>query len=235
MKNLKFELIIPYYKRPEIVLNALDSVLKSNYKNWHLSFIDDSGDNSFEKTFLNFGLDKSKITYIPILMKDEEKIKIGNSIFGKYVNEAIIKTDADIVILICDDDALLPDYMENLNKFYLENPNVMYAYCHLKFFDPEVEKYTDAKEDSSNFLNNYTGPIMGVNNIDSSQVSFRKEAFICKNIWFPHPYTISLDAYVLGSMYNGWGPCHFIGSKGQCKGIFPNMLGKRISNSSIYI
>ncbi len=41
MSNLKFELIIAYYKRPKIVLNALESIIKSTYDNWHLTFIDD--------------------------------------------------------------------------------------------------------------------------------------------------------------------------------------------------
>ena len=61
MNNLKFELIIAYYKRPKIVLNALESIIKSTYDNWHLTFVDDSGDDSFKETFLNFGFDKSKI------------------------------------------------------------------------------------------------------------------------------------------------------------------------------
>ncbi len=49
MNNLKFELIIAYYKRLKIVLNALESIKNSGYENWHLTFINNSGDNSFRR------------------------------------------------------------------------------------------------------------------------------------------------------------------------------------------
>lgn len=237
MNNLKFELIIAYYKRPEIVLNALESIKKSGYENWHLTFIDDSGDDSFKETFLNYGFDFSKISYVPILMSDDEKIKIGNSIFGKYINDSIIHTDADIIILICDDDALLPDYMEKLNDFYTQNPEVMYAYCHLKFYNPEIQKYTEASIDPDNdpiSLNKETGPIMPFYVIDSSQASFRREAFTSKNVWYPYPWTAALDAYLFDGMYKEWGPCHFINDFGQCKAVFSNNLSKRLQNNSMF-
>jgi glycosyltransferase involved in cell wall biosynthesis len=145
MGNLKFELIIFYYKRPEIVLNALESIKKSYYKNWHLTLIDDSGNDDFKTTFLKYGFDNKKISYVPIMMSDEEKIKLGGSIFGKYANDVIENSDADIIIPICDDDALLPDYMGKLNDFYSKNPDKVWAYCHNKYFNPKYESYKDAK------------------------------------------------------------------------------------------
>jgi glycosyltransferase involved in cell wall biosynthesis len=234
MGKLKFELIIAYYKRPKIVLNALESILKSTYDNWHLTFVDDSGDDSFKESFLNYGFDSSKITYSPILMSDDEKNNIGGSIFGKYVNDAIQNTDADIIILICDDDAIFPDYMENLNKFYTENPDKMWGYCHVEFYNPEIEHYTQSTKtngDSSlgfSDLNALTIPIIPANKVDSSQVSFRKKAFTEGNVWYPHPYTANLDAHVFHKMVNFWGLCDFTNCYGQYKGWFANQLGARI-------
>jgi len=234
MKKLKFELIIAYYKRPKIVLNALESIIKSTYENWHLTFIDDSGDDSFKETFLNYGFDSNKITYTPILMSDDEKNKIGGSIFGKYVNNTIRDTDADIIILICDDDAIFPDYMDNLNIFYNLNPEKMWGYCHLEFYNPEIEHYTQSTKIISNtsfvdaVVNRSTTPINPAYRVDSSQVSFRKQAFTDFNVWYPHPYTANLDAHIFKDMYNALGLCHFTNIYGQYKGCFSNQLGNRI-------
>lgn len=239
MRNLKFELMIAYYKRPTIVLNALNSIKEAKYDNWHLTFIDDSGNEDFKETLFNMGFDDDKITYKPIMMTDFEKIENGGSVFGKYVNETIQNTDSDIVILICDDDALFPDYMENLNKFYNENPDKMWAYSHVKFFNPEIETYKEAKDlptdmsfNTSN-LNQYTVPILPSCKVDSSQVSFRKEAFTKSNLWYPYPHTMDLDRNVFEKMGNYWGPCHFADCYGQCKGWFENQLGVRARRKNI--
>lgn len=233
MEKLKFELIIFYYKRPLIVLNALESILKSDYDNWHLTLIDDSGNNEFEDSFLKFGFDPKKITYLPILMSDDEKIKKGGSIFGKYTNDVISKTDADVIIPICDDDAIFPNYMTNLNKFYQDNPNKNWAYCHLEYFDPNTQKYSESTENfQSPFgrpnLNSHTLPINPSMRVDSSQVTFRKRAFTEGNVWYPYPYTADLDAYLFRNMFLKWGSCPYAGFKGQYKGWFADQLGKRM-------
>jgi glycosyltransferase involved in cell wall biosynthesis len=233
MKNLKFELAIAYYKRPKIVLNALESIKNSTYSNWHLTFIDDSGDDSFRDTFLNFGFDNSKINYVPIMMSDEEKLKNNGSNFGKYVNDSIINSDADIFILICDDDALTHDYMEKLNIFYNKNPKEVWSYCHLNFYNPDVENYTQSKEICVNpslngvNLNAHFMPINPYCRVDSSQVSFRIDSLIEKNIFYPYPYTVNLDAFIFNNFYNVWGNCPFNGIVGQHKGWFENQLGVR--------
>lgn len=233
MENLKFELIIFYYKRPSIVLNALESIIKSDYDDWHLTLIDDSGDEDFKDIFLNYGFPLEKITYTPILMSDEEKKINKGSVFGKYTNETILNTDADIIVPICDDDAILPNYMTNLNRFYQENPNKNWGYCHLEYFDPDTQHYSESVEDfKSPFgnpnLNRFTEPINPRLRLDSSQVTFRKIAFTDGNVWYPYPHTANLDSHLFRNMYFKWGPCHFTGFKGQYKGWFANQLGKRM-------
>jgi len=236
MKNLKFELIIAYYKRPLIVRNVLESIKGIQYDNWHLTFIDDSGDDEFKDTFLNYGFDNNKITYVPILMSDNDKIKNGGSMFGKYVNDAIIKSDCDIVMLICDDDAVLPDYLDILNRFYLNNPDEKWAYCHVKPYNPNVENYVAAEARNIVFdkslcdidLNQYTTPINPFAKVDSSQVTFRKDAMVNGNVWYNYPQTNCLDADIFQKMYNRYGECKFIGGYGQYKGWFEDQLGVRL-------
>lgn len=233
MENLKFELIIAYYKRPDIVKNALNSILKLNNNNWHLTFIDDSGNDEFRETFFNFGLPEEKITYVPIMMDDSVKINTGGSIFGKYINDAIIENDCDIVILICDDDALFPDYLDNLNTYYNENPNEVWSYSHVKYFNPEIESYEMGTIDSVDItlngsnLNEFTIPINPYCKVDSSQVTFRKSSLINGNVWYVHPRTLNLDADIFTKMFNKYGYCKFNGYYGQYKGWFKNQLGLR--------
>ena len=233
MKNLKFEIILVYYKRPKMVLNALNSIKSLNYDNWHLSFIDDSGDDSFKGSLFSFGLESSKISYIPVMMNDEEKIKIGGSVFGKFINEAIKKTDSDIIILLCDDDALMPNYLNDLNDFYGKNPQEVWAYCHVKFFNPEVESYEKAtlipwsKVFNTSNLNAYKERIYPSCRVDSSQVSFKKRAFMESNRWFPFPQTKDLDRSIFEKFSTFWGTCPFANCYGQYKGWFENQLGYR--------
>jgi hypothetical protein len=234
MKNLKFEIIIAYYKRPKIVLNALNSILNSTYTNWHLSFIDDSGDELFKKTLFNFGFNNDKVEYVPILMSDSEKSSLGGSIHGKYMNEVIKKTDSDIIIILCDDDALEHSYMENLNTFFNLNVNEVWCYSHVKFFNPNIESYLESSNSPNDphlnpsSLNSYTVPISPAYKVDSAQVVFKRLAYTDKDIWYPFPSTENLDAYIFTRMFSSWGPCKFTGIIGQYKGWFSDQLGIRI-------
>lgn len=240
MSDLKFEIILVYYKRPEMVLNALKSIKNLDYDNWHLTFIDDSGDNSFESTLTNYGFPIEKFSYVPIMMSDEQKVQLGGSIFGKYINDSIKSTDSDIIILLCDDDALFPDYLSNLNKFYNENKKEIWTYSHVKFFNPEKQIYEEAVEIPENkTLNtynlNHTERIFPSCKVDSSQVTFRKEAFTLSNLWFAYPRTKDLDRDIFEKFSYFWGSCPFSGFYGQYKGWFENQLGHRHKIGKTYL
>jgi hypothetical protein len=242
MKKLKFELVISYYKRPTIVLNALDSIKKSSYDNWRLTFLDDSGDDSFKDVFMNYGLDKTKINYVPIMMSENEKHSLGGTIFGKYVNDIILNSDADIFMLICDDDALTQNYLENLNEFYTSNPNEVWSYSHLVYFDPNEETYLNASPSPKNpnlnpvDLNSHNYPIPPSCRVDSSQVTFRISAMKEKKVFYPYPQTHNHDLTVFEDFFAKWGLCPFNGFVGQVKGWFGDQLGVRIRNGGqIYL
>lgn len=234
MSDLKFHIILPYYKRQKIVSNALTSILKSNYQNWFLTLIDDSGNRGFEEVFSSYGFDTNKSEYINIGINDEEKKSMGGSKFGYFINEAIKRIESDIIIILCDDDALVYDYMTNLNDYYINNPTVLWSYCHLLFYNPNEHTYKEAIAYDGmgrlNFLNDKRIPINPQNLVDSSQVSFRRNTFIDNNVWFPFPKTANLDAAVFGEMYDKIGECPFNNIMGQCKASFIDQLGLRISN-----
>jgi glycosyltransferase involved in cell wall biosynthesis len=236
MNELKFHILLPYYKRPEIVSNALNSIINSDYTNWYLTFIDDSGNRGFEELFNGYGFREENAEYVPINMSDEEKSKNGGSIFGSFINDAIKRVESDIIIILCDDDALTKNYMKDLNEFYKNNPQTMWSYCHVLFYNPNEESYENASPNdrhphrSLEFLNNNRDLIHPRNKVDSSQVTFRRKVFIDYGVQFMSPRTANLDAEVFREAHHHVGDCQFNNIVGQCKASFPDQLGLRISS-----
>jgi hypothetical protein len=236
--NLKFLIVLVYYKRPNMVLNALQSIKQLSYENWQLDFIDDSGDDSFRDTLMNFGLDSSKINYLPIFDTEEQKKLQGGSRHGEYMNKSIYATTADVVIVLCDDDALTSDFLTNLNSYYTANPDIMWSYSKVKYFNPifetyhqAVDSYTLARQYGQSVdLNKHDTPINPDCACDSSQVTFRRRCYVDKEIKYPYPQTRNLDSAIYNKMYQAWGPCYPTFFYGQCKGVFDDQLGRKGNN-----
>ena len=154
-KELKFLILLFYYNRPKMVLNALNSINKLSYKKFEVAFIDDGSDNpgepivreTLKPSFLK------KVTFYNTNDTVKAKIERGGSNFGKLANEAVKNSDADIVLMLCDDDALFSDYLNYLNRFYLFNQRINYAYCKLKYYDPTKQPYTKAKPNNEDITN----------------------------------------------------------------------------------
>lgn len=213
-----------------MVRNALQSLIDSTYQNYELAFIDDSEDSfSGFKVFNEFSVYPRK--YIHTGDTEEQKLARGGSNFGKHANDAMEKSDADICIMLCDDDFLKFDYLENLNTYYESHPEVKYAYSHINLFNPIDEPYEQVKERqvASPYLN-HTSPLNPFCQVDSSQVSWRLPEGKERHILFNYPQTRNLDASIYTSMYNTWGNCVFTGFIGEFKGWFPDQLGHRVNN-----
>ena len=224
--DLKFLILFFYYNRPEMVLNAIKSLNKNTYKNFEIAFIDDGSDQPGEEVVRN-ELKPSfvkKTTFYNTNDTVEAKIERGGSEFGKIANEAVKNSDADIVLMLCDDDALFPDYLDKLNKFYRYNPKINYAYCKLKYYDPTKQSYTKAKENEED---DHTKLINPVTNLDSSQVSWRRKCMIEKDFWFPYPRTRNLDAVMFVHLWFYYKHCAPIKEFGQYKAKFEDQLGNR--------
>lgn len=240
LKDNKILILLFYYNRPEIVKNALKSINKSSYKNFTIAFIDDGSPNP-GKPIVEQTLDPellSKVTFYNTNHTIEDKIAQGGSIFGKLANEAIENTQCDLSIMLCDDDALTPGYLEYLNSYFNLNPEVNHCYSKVLFFDPTKEDYTKSK-DSTTFshpgttynLNHYTTPINPYCKVDSSQVAWKVKCNKEQNIWFPFPQTRNLDAALYKELYNKCGPSYPTHFYGQCKGSFKDQLGNRYNHS----
>lgn len=241
MKQNKFLILLFYYERPKIVLNALNSILNIEYENFEVHVIDDGSKFRAEpivRDVCSSIIDKFEFTYIDDTI-DEKKLR-GGSNFGKFANEAILNSDADHVIPLCDDDALYPDFLTNLNEVLNkeENYDKKYFYHHIIIYDSLIETYKDGYEKhSKNFhTNEKTHPINCSSSVDSSQVTFSSLEFKRNNdVRYPYPQTISLDAHLFQKMYNNWGLAHFSGLISQIKSVNEDNLLNRGNIEIMYL
>jgi glycosyltransferase involved in cell wall biosynthesis len=207
--------ILPYFDRPKMVQNALRSLEQSTYPHWELAFIDDGSTKPLEYS-LPFG------TWY-YQTGDSVDYKLANgSRHGAFMNRARQESDADLVVILCDDDALVPDYLENLNRWFNENPQYVWCYSHVRIFNPFTESPNESVG-KREYFTNVTGMISPSCRVDSSQVAYRRITAV--------PYrenqTSNLDATFFADMFNSYGECPFTGFDSQYKGIFPDQLGNR--------
>lgn len=224
--KLKILVLLFYYNRPKIVRNALQSLLDSNYENLEIAIIDDGSelriknvaDEMFQSTFLE---NAYKVYYLEDTK--EAKIVRGGSMFGQKANDVMLDSDADITIMLCDDDVIYPEYFDNLSNFYIVHQDVQYAYCHVVYFDPLVESYVGKQ--CMGLENNHVTDINPCCAVDASQVSWRN---ICvkkyADLRFPYPQTLNLDAYLYNQFFRILGVCKYIGFIGQYKGVHAHQL-----------
>lgn len=240
MISNKILILLFYYDRPQMVTNALKSLNKSTYYNVEIAFIDDGSPNPgkpIAESILNNDL-LEKTTFFNTNQNIEQKISQGGSIFGKLANKVIKTSTSDIAIMLCDDDALTPGYLEYLNAYFNLNPEVNHCYSKVLFYNPTKEDYTQSKK-STNFqhpgttydLNHYDTPINPYCKVDSSQVAWRTKCNTEGDIWFPFPQTRNLDASLFSQLYSKFGLCYPTHYIGQCKGAFEDQLGNRFSKN----
>jgi len=223
---LKFLIILVYFQRPKIVLNALNSIKQLKYSNWELAFIDDGSNNEslgepIVREVLKENLDKIKFYYSNDTI--EQKIKQGGSRHGEYMNKAIIESDSDVVIVLCDDDALISDYLNNLNDYFINNLDKNYCYSHVIVFNPDYENPFE-KEKTDHWVNK-VGDINPVCNVDSTQVAYRSKCFKEDGLRYPFPQTKNLDAEMFKKLFERYGVCSYTGFNSQYKAYFDGQLG----------
>lgn len=227
---LKFLILLLYCNRPILIKNALQAIAESTYDNYEVAIIDDSPECPAKPIVeQHFPQLLSKCKFYETNDTKESKLARGSSIFGKFCNQALEESDSDVFIMNCDDDAIYPTYLENLNKFYQENLDVNYAYSHIVLFNPLVEDFNEVKKrtGASHYLN-HTGPINPFCQVDSSQVSFRRQETLDAGIRFAYPMTRNLDADIYQKSFNVFGHCIWTGCIGQFKGWdYGRQLGSR--------
>jgi glycosyltransferase involved in cell wall biosynthesis len=245
MEDTNFLILLFYYNRPRLVKNALESIVEMQYENYTVCFIDDSDISDGENICRDFlsGNILKKFKFYTIGMSVDDKNKKGGSIFGKYANDAIRETESDVILMLCDDDALSPTYLSELDEFYKKNPNINWSYSYVKYFNPVFENYKSADPDWGKVLNSKSRtqslnsdihPVNPTYRKDMSQVSIKRKCFFDYDVWFPFPKTSNLDAAIFSNFYKFLGFCYPTKIFGQCKAVHDDQLGVREVTGNFY-
>lgn len=213
-----------YYNRPLLVKKALESVIESHqhHPHWSLTFCDDNspvpGGPIVLETLKEF---HDRLTLIRTNDTIEQKIAQGLTI-GRVANEALSATDADLAIVLCDDDRLVPTYLRDLSRFYEENPSVMYAWSKLHIMNLEL---TPLDHELVPY-NSWEGAIEPRNKVDGSQVSFRTSCFKDHGVRYLDVChrNSNLDAELFSMLYEKFGPAPCTNLVGQYKAIHDYQL-----------
>lgn len=232
-KDLTVLLLLLYYNRPKLVRNMLQSIKNSTYKNWRVALIDDGSDFPAEPIVREMFTEEelAKVTFYNIPDTKADKQARGGSIIGEKMNEAMDTLGCDLVILACDDDAVHPDYLGNLNTYFKTNPEIHYAYSHIIPFNPYEQDWKTVGPTPS-WLNK-THTLDPFCQVDASQVCWRTYCCAPGKARFPIPKTANLDADIYGRICEEFGLCPYTGFYGQFKAIFPNQLGNHSSYDKV--
>jgi len=112
--RLKASIILPTYKRPHKINDAVRSVLAQTYRNWELIVSDNGGDG--------YRFDDSRIVVI-------DSQGIASAAYAR--NRAIRHATGDLVSYLDDDDELEPDYLESFVEVFETRPEAQIVKCHM--------------------------------------------------------------------------------------------------------
>jgi glycosyltransferase involved in cell wall biosynthesis len=230
---LKILILMSYYNRPLLVRNTLKSILKANeyHSNWELLFGDDGSKvpgKPIAEEILKDHL--SKVKFVNSNMTFEDKIDNG-LLLGKYANQFMMESDADVAIMLCDDDELVPTYLKNLSEFFIKNPSVLYCYSKIHIFNPFFQT-TDGVNNTTGKFNQWTEPINPVAKVDATQVAWRLDCCKKYGAWFQEstkfidgkPWTRDTDRGFFENLYQKCGLCYPTGFVGQFKAVHDYQL-----------
>jgi glycosyltransferase involved in cell wall biosynthesis len=211
-----------------MIQNALNSIKELNYDNWELAFIDDGSvdypGEPIVREILKDHLHKIKFYNT----EDSVEVKMERqSRHGLFMTQSVLDSNADLNFVLCDDDAITPNYLTDLNKYFTENPTKQWGYSHVIIFDPTSQDYHNFNIESDRRLNYYQAPVNPSCLLDSSQVAWRTDCLRKDNIHWNYPQTGTLDAGFFAKMYDKYGACDFMNCIGQYKGLFSDQMSHR--------
>lgn len=140
VKNPLVSIVIPTYKRSDMVERALISALNQTYKNIEVLVVDDNDPNSEDRLKTKEIMKKydndSRVRYI------EHFKNSGGSITR---NTGINNANGDFIAFLDDDDEYFPNKIEKQYQLYLEKKefNVGLIYCYVIGVNKEKEKISE--------------------------------------------------------------------------------------------
>lgn len=233
----KIAILLLYFERPNMVRNALRSIVKTNehYKNWYLLAFDDGSETPLgpivDEELACIDDFREHTCVIRNAVTTEEKINTGGMLgfrLNQIMEVATNQLGVDAFVILCDDDELHPEYLKKLNEYFVARPDVLSCYSNVIFYDPLNETSDNIKTNQESCrlakLNSYTGSINGCGKVDASQVAWRSCCYSMGSR-FPFPTPKDHDAGLFNSLAQNCGLMHYTGFISQYKGVHSKQLG----------
>lgn len=225
-----FEIILVYFERPNIVKNALNSLNDLEYDNFHLTIIDDGSRKEFAIGPVAKEILRPDIWQRTSLILTGDSVdykeSINGSRHGEFMNAALRSSDADVAVILCDDDALVHDVLNNVDDFFTKNPDEQWVWGRIIPFNPEHETLSELPI-RDHPLNRFRGRISPAFNIDSTQVIYKRKAVVDKNILYPSVGMGAFDASIYQQIEAHHGQCPAGNFYTQYKADFRWQMGSR--------
>lgn len=116
--NDKITVLIPTYRRPELLRRAILSVLRQTYSNLQVSVFDNASGDNTEEVVRRLSANDSRIKY------HCHAHNIGAIANFKYAFKSV---DTPYFSILSDDDFLAKDFYENAINVFKDNPEVMFV------------------------------------------------------------------------------------------------------------
>lgn len=229
---MKILILCPYYERPILVQNALNSLLKANefYQDWVFALIDD-GSSAKGRPIVESVLKdhQQKLLFYDTHCPKDNRDGAERCV-GYYCNEAIKTANPDLIMFLGDDDELFPSFLKDIVEFFHAHDRQVTSYSHVIPYNPafEISSAVPVVTEGCS-LNRKTSPVRVAGRIDASQMVWTKdvhhrfELWFTDNVWRSLDFDLMMRYYHLRGKKDGRSP--FTGLISQYKGIHSsNML-----------
>lgn len=127
---MKIVVLITTLNRPDVISNAIASILNNTYKDFELIIVDQSANNKTQEIVEGYILADKRVKYLPIGSKGKTKA----------LNYGIRKCNADIIAMTDDDCMVSKDWIEKIVATFRDYPDLA-----LLFGSVEVSSYDATK------------------------------------------------------------------------------------------
>jgi glycosyltransferase involved in cell wall biosynthesis len=125
---MKVTIVVRTHSRPDFLKEALSSIHLQSHTDWELLLFDDSGNEDNFNIFRKFKLEHKDNRCVYMTAMQSYYLFKNSWIYGFQMAEG------DILIRLDDDDLLMPDTLEYVNKVYELNKDLDFTYGSSKFF-----------------------------------------------------------------------------------------------------
>ncbi len=117
---------IPYYSAPELLVEAIESVLGQSRDNWLLEIYDDNPDAPLNLELIGTYLEDSRVNY---------RLNTSNLGISKNWNQCLANADTELVTILHSDDRLLPQYIQVITDLAAARPESIAYFCQAQIID----------------------------------------------------------------------------------------------------